>query len=207
MFLCSFLCEKKILILYRKQLIYLKTIEALRYGIQPRTLYAMRDHAVIEQLACGLFRLAGIATLSHQDLVVVAKKFPKGIVCLLSALDFHGLTSQIPHQIYIAYKQNWHQPKMGYPPLKIFRFSEVSFNAGVEKHIVDGVNIKIYSPEKTLVDSFKFRNKVGVDVAIEALKFYWQKNKNPNVQLLLKYAKICHVDKIMRPYLEGLIHE
>lgn len=193
--------------LFKKHNGFLKTTEALRCGIQPRTLYEMRDQAIIEQLARGLFRLSGAAALSHQDLVVVAKKLPKGIICLLSALDFHGITSQIPHQIYIAYKQNWHQPKIEYPPIKTFRFSESSFNTGVEEHIIDGVNVKIYSPEKTIIDCFKFRNKVGIDVAIEALKLYWQKNKKPNIQLILKYAKICRVDKIIRPYLEGLAHE
>jgi predicted transcriptional regulator of viral defense system len=187
----------------------LKTTEALRCGIQPRTLYIMREQKIVEQLARGLFRLASASTLSHHDIVVIAKQLPKGIICLLSALDFHGMTSHIPHQIYVAYKQNWHQPKCSYPPCKIFRFSEDSFNAGVEEHVIDGVTVKIYSPEKTVVDCFKFRNKVGIDVAIEALKLYWQKNKNsnanPNVQLIMHYAKICRIDKIIRPYLEGFI--
>ena len=198
---------QKAIKVFKKYHGFLKTTEALHYGIQPRTLYKMRDQKIIEQLARGLFRLSGIAALSHQDLVIVAKKFPKSIICLLSALDFHGITSQIPRQVHMACKQNWHHPEIGYPPLKIFRFSETSFNSGVEKYIVDGVNIKIYSPEKTVVDCFKFRNKIGLDVAIEALKFYWQKNKNPNIQLLLKYAKACRVDKIIRPYLEALAHE
>lgn len=140
-------------------------------------------------------------------MVIVAKKLPRGIICLLSALDFHAITSQVPHQVCVAYEQNWHQPKIERLPLKIFRFSGASFNSGVEKHIIDGVGVKIYSPEKTIVDCFKFRNKVGLDTAIEALKVYWQKNSDPNIQLLLKYAKICRVNNIMRPYLEALTHE
>lgn len=185
----------------------LRTKEALRLGIQPRTLYAMLEQQIIEQLARGLFRLTNSATLSYQDLIIAAKKFPKGIICLLSALDFYGITSQVPHQLYIAYQQNWHQPKINYPPIKIFRFSKAAFNLGIEQQIVDGIKIKIYSPEKTLIDCFKFRNKIGIDVAIEALKFYWQKNKNPKIQLITKYAKICRVANIMRPYLEALLHE
>lgn len=192
---------------FQKHHSLLKTTDALQCGIQPRTLYAMRDQKIIEQLARGLFRLLSSANPAYQDLVIAAKKFPKGIICLLSALDFHGITSQIPHQIYIAYQQNWHQPKIEYPPIKIFRLSETSFNLGIEQHILDGIKIKVYSPEKTLVDCFKFRNKIGLDVAIEALKLYWQKNKNPKTPLITKYAKICHVDNIMRPYLETLSHE
>lgn len=185
----------------------LKTIEALRRGIQPRTLYMMRDQGIIEQLTRGLFRLANSAALSRQDLVIAAKRIPKGIICLLSALDFHGITSHIPHHVYVAYKQDWHQPKLKYPSVQIFRFSESSFDVGIENHVIDGVSIKIYSPEKTIADCFKFRNKIGLDVAIEALKLYWQKTKSPNVQLLMRYAKICRVDKILRPYLEGMTYE
>lgn len=185
----------------------LRTTEALRCGIQPRTLYSMLQQAVIEQVARGLFRLSNLASLSNQDLIIVAKQLPKGVICLLSALDFHGITSHIPHSVQVAYQQNWHQPKIQYPPLKIFRFAENVFNAGIEERTVDGVSLKIYSVEKTIADCFKFRNKIGIDVAVEALKFYWRKRNKPNVQLIMQYAKICRVDKIMRPYLEGLTHE
>lgn len=198
---------KKALKIFKSQGGVLKTHEALKYGIQPRTLYFMRDQKIIEQLGRGLFRLADMPPLSNQDLVTVAKQIPKGVICLISALSFYELTSHIPHYVYIAYQQNWFKPKIDYPPIKIFRYSEYSYNSGIKEHMLDGVRVKIYLPEKTIADCFKFRNKIGLDVAIEALKIYWQQQENPNVNLILKYAKICRVEKIMRPYLESLVHE
>lgn len=198
---------KKAIEIFKKLGGVLKTREALRHGIQPRTLYFLRDRKIIEQLGRGLFRLAEMPPLSNQDLVTVAKQIPKGIICLISALNFYELTSHVPHYIYVAYQHNWFKPKIDYPPIKIFRYSENSYNAGIKEHIIDGIKVKIYLPEKTIADCFKFRNKIGLDVAIEALKIYWQKQKNPNINLILKYAKICRAEKIIRPYLESLVHE
>jgi predicted transcriptional regulator of viral defense system len=195
---------QKAIDIFTKHTGLLRTSEALHCGIQPRTLYNMRQQKIIKELARGLFRLSNLDFLSHQDLIIIAKQLPKGVICLLSALDFHGITSHVPHYVYVAYQQNWHQPKIKYPPVKIFRFAENTFNTGIEKHIIDGVNVQIYSPEKTIADCFKFRNKIGIDVAIEALKLYWQKTNRPNIHMIMKYAKICRVDKIMKPYLEGL---
>lgn len=186
----------------------LKTKEVMQYGIHPRTLYHMRDQSIVEPIARGLFHLAELPTISNIDLVTVAKQVPKGIVCLISALDFHGLTTQIPHFVDIAYRRDWRTPTVRHPPIKIFRYSEESYNLGVEHHVIDGISVAIYSPEKTIVDCFKFRNKVGLNIAIEALKSYWlRKNKNPSVNAIMKYAKICRAEKIIRPYLESLINE
>ena len=199
---------KKAIRLFEKNHGMMKTKEAIENGISPRLLYHMRDNDILKQIARGLFYLAEQANISNLDLVVAIKKAPKGIVCLISALDFHELTTQIPHFVDLAYCQGWREPKIEYPPIKIFRYSKESYNLGIEHHIIDGMQIAIYSPEKTIVDCFKFRNKIGLNVAIEALKKYWfRKNKAPNVNKIVKYAKICRVEKIMRPYLESLINE
>lgn len=194
--------------LFKKHHGMMKTKEAIENGISPRVLYHMHDDGILNKISRGLFHLAERSSISNLDLVAAIKKVPKGIVCLISALDFHGLTTQIPHFVDLAYCQGWREPKTEYPPIKIFRYSNKSYNLGVEHHIIDGVQIAIYSPEKTIVDCFKFRNKIGLNVAIEALKKYWfRKNKAPNVNKIMEYAKICRVEKIMRPYLESLINE
>jgi predicted transcriptional regulator of viral defense system len=120
-------------------------------------------------------------------------------------LFFHNLTTQIPHEVAIALAKGAESPRMDFPPLSVHRFSKASFEAGIEEHDVDGVVIRVYCLEKTLVDCFKFRNKLGMDVVLEALKLYKDRKKQFKVGDLLKYARICRVEKIMKPYLEAVI--
>ena len=180
----------------------LRTREALAAGIHPRTLYALRDAGELAQLARGVFRLASLPPLSDPDLATVAKRSPHGVVCLISALAFHQLTTQIPHEVHLALPRSAREPSLAYPPLRIFRFSEAAFSAGIEIHSLDGVPVRIYSPEKTLADCFKFRNKIGLDVALEALKTYRQRRRS-QLQRVLEFARLCRVEKILRPYLEA----
>jgi predicted transcriptional regulator of viral defense system len=141
--------------------------------------------------------------MSNPDLVTVAVSVPKAVICLISALSFHRLTTQIPHKVYIALPELTRSPRQDYPPLAIHRFRGKAFDEGIENHLIDGVNVKIYSPEKTLADCFKFRNKIGMDVVLEALKFY-RSQKKFDIKAIMKYAKICRVEKQMRPYLEAM---
>ena len=180
----------------------LRTREALAAGIHPRTLYAMRDSGALDQTGRGLFRLAGMAPLSEPDLITVAKKVPKAVFCLITALAFHGLTTQIPHQVQIALPRTARHPRLDYPPIKAFRFSTNSYAASVEIHQIDGVSIRVYSAEKTLADAFKYRNKIGLDTAIEALRNYRNRRK-PQFQKVMEFAKICRVERVIRPYLEA----
>ncbi len=150
----------------------LRTSEAIAAGIHPRTLYAMRDAGELEKLAPGLYRLANLPPLSEPDLATVAKRVPQGVICLISALAYHQLTTQIPHEVYLALTRTARYPMLKHPPLHVFRFSMQAFKAGVETHTIDGVPVRIYGPEKTLADCFKFRNKIGLDVAMEALRAY-----------------------------------
>jgi predicted transcriptional regulator of viral defense system len=180
----------------------MSTGEALSAGIHPRTLYAMRDAGEIEALTRGVYRLANLPPLSEPDLTTVAKRVPQGVVCLISALAFHELTTQNPHKVHLALPRTARTPALDYPPLHVFRFSKQAFGVGIETHLMDGVLVKIYSPEKTLADCFKFRNKIGLDVALEGLKVY-RKRRRPQFQQLLEFARVCRVEKILRPYLEA----
>lgn len=182
----------------------LKTSEALRIGIHPRILYAMRDANIIETLSRGLYRLRDLPPLSCPDLTVVAVKVPKGVLCLISALAYHDLTSQIPHVIYLALPSGAEPPRLAYPPLRLVWFSGDAFTYGIEAHSVDGVELRVYSPEKTLADCFKFRNKIGLDVALEALKLY-RARPSFSIDALMQAARICRVERIMRPYVEALL--
>ena len=182
----------------------LRTVDALRAGIHPRTLYALRDSGQIEQMARGLFRLSTLPPPSEPDLLTVAKKVPHAVFCLMTAMVFHRLTTQVPHAVEIALARTARTPRLDHPPLLVFRFSPVSLRAGIETHTVEGVPIQIYSREKTLADVFKYRHKLGQDVALEALRTYRSQPKQ-DYQKVLEYARNCRVENIMRPYLEAVM--
>jgi predicted transcriptional regulator of viral defense system len=180
----------------------IRTMDALQAGIHPRTLFQLRDTGELELLSRGLYHLRTQAQLSDPDLVIVAKRVPKGVICLVSALAYHNITTQIPHTVSIAIPKGAETPRIDYPPISVHRFSETALKEGAETHQIDGVAINIYCPEKTLADCFKFRNKLGMDIVLEALKFY-KTRKTFNVEKLMMYAKVCRVEKVMRPYLEA----
>jgi predicted transcriptional regulator of viral defense system len=189
--------------LFRRHGGVLRARDVLRLGIHPRTLYEMRAGGHIEQLGRGLYCLAGLK-LGNPDLVAVSLKAPQGVVCLISALAFHKLTTQIPHRVYLALPRGGEPPRMQHPPVRVFWFAARAFTEGVETHKLDGASVRVYSPERTLADCFKFRNKIGLDTAIEAVKFY-RKTKGARVEELMHFAAVCRVQKIMRPYLEALL--
>ncbi len=180
----------------------LRMSEALRYGISRYSLYKMRDSGVLEQVSRGIYRLVDLPPISQPDLVTVSLRFPKAVVCLISALSFHEMTTQIPHAVSVAVSRNARLPSLDYPPVQAYRFSEEAFKAGIEQHQVDGTTVQIYSPEKTLADCFKYRNKLGMDVVLEALKRYGNERK-VNRDALIHYARVCRVEKVMRAYLEA----
>lgn len=182
----------------------LRTQQAIRYGIAPRTLYQLRDAGVIQRESRGLYRLADIELNSNPDLIQVGLRIPRAVVCLISALTFHNLTTQIPHQIYISLPVHAEKPRLEYPPLRIFWLSAKIYAAGIEIHELDGIPVKIYGVEKTIADCFKFRNKIGLDVALEALREY-RKSAEFNVETLLNYARIDRVERTIKPYLEAII--
>ena len=171
----------------------LRTVEASRAGIHPRTLYALHDRGEIERIARGLFRLKRAAPLAEPDLVIIAKRVPRAVFCLLTALAFHRLTTHVPHAVAIALPHTARTPRLAHPPLEVFRFSPASLHAGVEQpNAVDGTPIRVYSAEKSLADVFKYRHKLGIDVAVEALRTYSQRRKHDWLQVL-EYARVCRV--------------
>lgn len=180
----------------------LRTREALAAGIHRRTLYAMRDAGELERLARGVYRLADLPPLSNPDLATVAKRVPHGVVCLISALALHELTTQIPHVVHLALPRNTRTPRLDYPPLQVYRFSDAAFKAGIEVHPIEGVDVRVYNAEKTLADCFKYRNKIGLDVALEALRAY-RGRRGARLQRVLEYARVCRVESVIRPYLEA----
>ena len=164
----------------------------------------MRDDGTLETVSRGVFRFADSEPLGNPDLVTVATRVQNGVVCLISALAFHEITTQIPHEIHVALQRGAETPRLDYPPIKLYWFSDKAYSDGVETHEIDGVSVHIYSPEKTLADCFKFRNKIGLDTAVEAVRFY-RERRSVNVDALMRYAGICRVGKVMRPYLEALL--
>ncbi len=182
----------------------LKTGEALKAAIHPRTLYEMHRSGILEQLTRGLYRLADLPPLGNPDLVSVSLKIPNGVICLISALAYHENTTQVPHEVYVALGRGTEAPRLGHPPIRIFWFSGQAFTHGIQTHRIDGVPVRIYSPEKTIADCFKYRNKIGLDTAIEALKLYREK-KHFKSEELMEFARVCRVEKIIRPYLEALL--
>ena len=158
----------------------------------------------LERISRGLYGLPGRKISAHGTLAEVARRIPKGIVCLLSALRFHGLTTQAPFEVWLAIENKAMAPKLDYPPLRIVRFSGAAFTGGVEEHIVDGVTVRVTCVAKTITDCFKYRNKIGLDVALEALRDAWHE-KRVSSDNIWHYAKVCRVTNVMRPYLESLV--
>jgi len=190
---------EKAIKVFRKYNGQLRMSQAISEGISRYMLYSLRDQGIIEQISKGVYRLTDISPLSNPDFVTIGIRFPKAVICLISALSFHKMTTQIPHKVSIAIIRESSIPKLEHPPLSVHRFSKSAFESGI-----DGVDVQIYSPEKTLADCFKFRNKIGMDVVLEALNYYKSRNFF-KVDELLKYARICRVEKVMKPYLEALV--
>jgi predicted transcriptional regulator of viral defense system len=195
--------EKSIAV-FRKLGGIVKTSDAISAGIHPRTFYEMLSEGVTERLSRGLYRLVELPPLGNPDLISVSKRVPNGVICLISALAFYEITTQIPHEVYIAVSRNSQDPRIDYPPVRIFRFSSRAFTEGINLHKADGMSIRMYSPAKTVADSFKYRNKIGLDVAVETLKLY-RETKKFSVDELIYYARACRVERVMRPYLEAVL--
>lgn len=189
--------------LFRQQGGMLRTKEALALGVHPRTLYQLRDEGVLEQVSRGVYRLAELPPLSHPDLVTVAVRVPRAVVCLVSAASYHDITTEIPKRVQIALPPRTKRPRIDHPPIRTFWFSGRSFTEGVEEVELDGVTVRLYGPEKTVADCFRFRNKIGTDVAVEALKLCIRRHRS-SPRRLLEFARICGVQSVMRPYLEAL---
>ena len=191
-------------IIFKKHEGILRATEAIRLGVPEHIVDEMVEKGELIREARGVYRLAESEMPANPDLVQVGLLVPKAVICLISALYFYELTTQIPHSIFIALPQNAPRPRLKYPPLEVFWVTTSLHSVGVDVHVLDGVKVKIYNREKTVTDCFKFRNRVGEDVALEALKDYVRQPKM-DVHKLLEYAKSNRVEKLMIPYLKSLL--
>jgi len=182
----------------------LRMAEALKEGIARRTLYRLADEGKLERITRGVYRLAYLPDISYPDLVTVSVRAPKAVICLVSALSFHDLTTQVPHSVWIAIPRDSRPPRIDYPPISWIEVSGKAYESGVERHFLDGTEVRIYGPEKTLADCFKYRNKIGMDVVLEALNLYMRGSRQ-DIDSLLHFAEICRVSAVMKPYLEALV--
>lgn len=182
----------------------LRAGQARAAGVHPRTLAAMVQAGLMERVSRGLYRLADASPVSDPDLVVAAIKAPSAVVCLISALAFHELTTQIPHWVDLALPPGARTPKLNHPPIQVYRFSGRSMTEGVEEHDIGPTPVRVFSVPKTVADCFKFRNRIGTDIAVEALQAYLRR-RGSNVDDLLRFADIDRVRRVMMPYLEATL--
>jgi predicted transcriptional regulator of viral defense system len=195
--------RRKVIEAFRRAGGMLRTGQALRVGVHQRDLYALRDAGDLESLSRGVYRLAELPPLADPDLVTVATRVPRAVIALISALHLHGLTTQIPHHVNIALPRGMARPRLDWPPLRIYRMSGAMFTSGIETHQRDGVPIRVYGAAKTVADCFKFRSRIGVDVALEALRTGLAEHKFTPAQIV-RAARLCRVDAVIRPYLEAV---
>ncbi|MBC8391861.1 MAG: type IV toxin-antitoxin system AbiEi family antitoxin domain-containing protein [Deltaproteobacteria bacterium] len=193
---------EKVLAIARKHGI-LRVKDLREQGINPEYLRRLCNRGELTRIARGLYMSADADISANIGLAQAAKWIPHGVVCLVSALQFHNVGTQSPHEIWIAIDRDIRRPRIDYPPLRIMRFSGQAFTEGVEQHKIEGVVVKVFSIAKTVADCFKYRNKIGLDVAIEALRDCRQNKKCTNDELW-QYANICRVAKIIKPYMEAI---
>lgn len=159
---------------------------------------------LVERVSRGIYTWPEAEFTEHHSLAQAARQVPRGVICLLSALRFHGLTTQAPHEVWMAIGPKAWAPKPAYPKLRFLRFSGQALMGMVEDHDIEGVTVRVYSPAKTVADCFKYRHKVGVDVALKALRDCWR-GKRATMDQLWKAARVCRMTNVMRPYLESLV--
>ena len=181
----------------------LRTRDLEAHGIWRANLRDYVEQGVLTRVGRGLYTLVGVEAGENHSLAEVGKRVPQGTVCLLSALRFHELTTQQPHETWLAMDGRARSPKTDSLALRIVRFTGSALSEGREEHVIEGVPVKIYNPAKTVADCFKFRNKIGLDVALEALRETWRARRC-GMSELMRYARVCRVANVMRPYLESL---
>jgi predicted transcriptional regulator of viral defense system len=181
----------------------LRTRDLIELGIHTDALYALRETGQVIEIGRGLYRMADAEETEYPDLAEVAARAPNAAVCLISALSYHEITTQIPSSVHLAVPRgHYHRIKLSMP-VTVYRFDAKTFSEGFETHRVGGMPVKIYNPPRTVADCFKFRNKIGLDVAIEALRLARQHKRLQNRELL-RYAKLLRVEKVITPYLQAI---
>jgi predicted transcriptional regulator of viral defense system len=179
-------------------------LEVVAAGIHTQALSRLVRSGALQRVSRGRYRLPDAPITEHHGLALVATAAPQAVVCLLSALSFHGIGTQLPHEVWIALDRRKRRPALAWPRLRVMRFSGKALTAGIEEHRIEGETVRVYGPAKTIADVFKYRNKIGIDVALEALREAWRA-KRVTMDEIHRYARVCRVDRVMRPYLEALV--
>ena len=182
----------------------MRGIELSDAGIHPETLARMLKDQTLTRVARGLYQLADAEVTAPHNLAEVAKLVPKGVICLVSALQFHEITLQMPGRVWLAIGSTARKPRFDYPPIRVVRFGPRALSLGVQTHTVDGVSVPIFDPAKTVVDCFRFRQHVGLDVALEGLHNVVRSGKARPAQIV-DYARDTRIWSVLRPYLETVI--
>jgi predicted transcriptional regulator of viral defense system len=195
--------EKEILGLAKEQGV-LRVRDVVGHNIHPEYVRRLCAKGLLKRAGRGRYVTADADITEYHSLALTAKSVPRGVFCLLTALQFHGIGTQMPHEVWIAVEKRDTRPRIEYPRLRVFRFSGKAFTHGVEHHKIQGVLMNIYSPAKTVADCFKYRNKIGLDVALEALKEGRRAKKFTSDEIWIS-AKVCRVANVMRPYLEAIV--
>jgi predicted transcriptional regulator of viral defense system len=193
--------QRILVLLAQKGMLRSNDLDAL--GASRVNLTRMLAGGLLEKVGRGVYRLRENQSSEHESLAIIATKVPQAVFCLLSALQFHELTTQLPRQIWIAMPRGSHTPRIDYPPVKMVQFAEAAYSEGIEVFERDQVKLQVYCVAKTVADCFKHRNKIGIDVALEALKDALAQKK-ASADDIWHYAKVCRVANVMRPYLESL---
>ena len=172
-------------------------------GIHTQVLSRLVATGELERIARGLYRLPEDAVSEHHGMAIAAAAVPHGVICLLSALQYHGIGTHIPSEVWMAMDRRARRPALRFPPLRIVRYTGASLTEGVEAHRIEGREVRVYNVAKTIADCFKYRNKIGLEVALEALREAWRARRF-TMDELDRYAAICRLQQVMRPYLEAL---
>lgn len=193
--------EQLLALAARKRL--LRGADAMGIGASPQLLINLQRAGRLVRVARGVYSLPDAPITEHQTLVEVCERVPKAVVCLLSALRFHDVGTQAPHQVWIALPESAHTPTLDYPVLRVVHLRGAAYSEGIEVTDDEGASIRVYGLAKTIADCFKFRQKIGLDVALEALKDAWQR-RLVSIDDLTRHARVNRVERVMRPYLEAL---
>lgn len=182
----------------------MRTGEALEAGIHRRTLYWMRDQGLLDVLSRGVFLLSTAELPESPDITAVMRRTPRAVLCLVSALAYHEIGTQIPHAVQIALPRGVRPPTFEYPPVQVFKMADAAFAAGVEEHLMGATKIRVFSVAKTVADCFKYRNRIGLDVAVEALREVVRKRAASPAEIM-DFARVDRVESVIDPYMRALL--
>lgn len=196
--------RERALTLLRRQGPLMRLSEFVGAGVHRDTLRDLRASGAIEQVSRGLYRLSSAPPLAEPDLVVVSRLVPGAVVCLVSALSLHELTTQIPHGVDIALARGRRRPRIEFPPIQVYWWSSAALEQGIETRSFSGVDVRVTTPERSVADAFRYRNQLGLDLAIEALRA-WRERRGSKPERLLEAARVVRVEKVLLPYLQAVL--